>query len=139
MRRCRVLSRLYTDRIVQAFAALEKKIPDFIKPFFDFQSFLTVFRIFLQVIKVIKPHDKKNSEMVLKWSLVRLQWRSLILCSYTISPVANMCSPIILILELRLSSACIHIVHYLFSLPANTVEAFLSTPQAGVSQKVICR
>lgn len=47
--------------------------------------------------------------MVLKWSLVRLHWHSLILCSYTISPVANMCSPIILILELRLSSARIHI------------------------------
>lgn len=77
--------------------------------------------------------------MVLKWSLVRLHWHSLILCSYTISLVANMCSPIILILELGLSSACIHIVHYLFILPANTVEASLSTPQAGVSQKVICR
>lgn len=77
--------------------------------------------------------------MVLKWSLVRLHWHSLILCSYTISPVANMCNPIILILELGLSSACIHIVHYLFILPANTVEASVSTPQAGVSQKVICR
>ena len=63
---------------VQAFAPLKKwKIkknlfPDLQKTFFDSQSLLTAFRIFLQVIKVIKLHDKTNSEMVVNRSLVRL-------------------------------------------------------------------
>lgn len=50
----------------------KKLFPDLQKPVFDSQSHLTAFRISLQVITVIKLHDKKNSEMVVNRSLVRL-------------------------------------------------------------------
>ena len=65
------------NQTIRAFASLEKwkikkQLPDLQKTFFDSQSLLTAFRIFLQVIKVIKLHDKTNSEMVVNRSLVRL-------------------------------------------------------------------
>lgn len=70
-------------------AKKKKKIPDLEKLFFDSGSLLTAFRIFLQVIKVIKLHDKKNSEMVVNRPLARLHRLSpYILCSYTICAVA---------------------------------------------------